>query len=136
MKYKDRPNPTHKISPKNSTQPNPWMDPTHVHVWCYGSVCVCPSVTSRCSIETAELVELVFDTEIVLHTLCYSNSELKQFVCFFSSQVWSVYIDGREIITRSATCRAERWRTPWQLALPGSSAVHTLISVCDTPLYW
>ena len=27
-----QPNPSHVL--ENATQPNPWMDPTHVHLWC------------------------------------------------------------------------------------------------------
>jgi len=34
----------------------------------YGPVSVCPSVTSRYCIETAERIELVFDTEASVHT--------------------------------------------------------------------
>jgi len=61
-----------------------------------------------------------------------------QTICllFFVASVVSLDRRSRDYHTESVTCRAERWRTPWELALPGSSAVHTLITVYDTPLYW
>lgn len=54
---------------------------THMQRICiarYGLVSVCPSFTIRCSIETAEWIELVFDTLLSAYSILYYKGILQQ----------------------------------------------------------